>query len=225
MTSSSPDAPNVRRSPVGLDPDPSRVLGQLFVPGHALAGRTQKDAASSTVAHVLGAERRRGRRRPRRDRRARFGERHRDLSAMFDRHAARLANRLPAGVELSDQRRSAARRDVHAGVRRWRRPRCATRVRYRQQTRTDSRRVSCGPCSASARSARVIALRSASARSWSGATATSRSIHRGPYATAGTIEDVELDAELFTGLATDVDTEVDPVGPRPTRTAVHDASS
>ena len=103
-SSSSPAAGAVRRSPVGLDPDPSRVLGQLFVPGHALAGQ-REGRASSTVAHVLSLT----------DVEVaaaldeiivRFGGRHRGLSSMLDRHAARLANRVPPDVELSEQRRS-----------------------------------------------------------------------------------------------------------------------
>ena len=35
----------------------------------------------------------------------RFGERHRDLAQMFERHAKRLSNRVPPDVELSEQRR------------------------------------------------------------------------------------------------------------------------
>ena len=35
----------------------------------------------------------------------RFGARHRDLTAMFERHARRLADRVAPDVELSEQRR------------------------------------------------------------------------------------------------------------------------
>ncbi len=88
---------------VRLCPDPTRVLGQLFVPGHALAGESE-GKASRVVAHVLDlsddevshalA-----------DIEVRFGQRHRDLTEMFERHAERLSNRLLADVELSEQQR------------------------------------------------------------------------------------------------------------------------
>ena len=103
------------RSPVELLPDASHVLGQLFVPGHALTGESE-GRTSNGIAHVLGlsdvdvaaavdeiVER--------------FSARHRDLGAMFDRHAA------PPHQPTSRRRRAhraapaAARSHVHAGVR------------------------------------------------------------------------------------------------------------
>ena len=88
---------------VTLGPDPTRVLGQLFVPGHALSGESE-GKASRVVAHVLSlsdvevsdalA-----------DIEVRFGQRHRDLTEMFERHAERLSNRLLPDVELSEHRR------------------------------------------------------------------------------------------------------------------------
>ena len=102
MTSRADTEPDVDGS-VRLCPDPTRVLGQLFVPGHALAGETE-GKASRVVAHVLDlnddelshalA-----------DIEVRFGQRHRDLTEMFERHAERLSNRLLPDVELSERQR------------------------------------------------------------------------------------------------------------------------
>ena len=91
------------RSPLGVVPDPARVVGQLFVPGHALVGELAGHA-SNVVDHVLLLS----------DIdlietldeiTARFGGRHRDLAALFDHHAQRLADHIPASVELSAPRR------------------------------------------------------------------------------------------------------------------------
>ena len=92
---------DVRRDPVRLVADPSRVVGQLFVPGHALAGEREGRAAN-TVAHVLALSDADV------DRSldelvVRFGPRHRDLTAMFERHALRLVDRVP-DVEMSANR-------------------------------------------------------------------------------------------------------------------------
>ena len=93
----------VVRSPIGLRPDPERVVGQLFVPGHALAGESE-GRVSSAVAHVLELS----------DAAVdealdeiveRFGGRHRALTATFERHARRLADRVAPDVELSERRR------------------------------------------------------------------------------------------------------------------------
>ena len=94
---------DVRHDPVRLVADPSRVIGQLFVPGHALAGEAD-GRASNTVAHVLGlsdAEVDRSLD----DLTARFGTRHRDLDAMFERHALRLVDRVAREIEMSSNRR------------------------------------------------------------------------------------------------------------------------
>ena len=75
----------VRREPLRLAPDASRVITQLFVPGHALAGENE-GRASGVVEHVLGLD----------DDEvtatlaaitARFGRRHRDLAGTFQHHA------------------------------------------------------------------------------------------------------------------------------------------
>jgi len=87
------------RSAVSVCPDPTRVVGQLFVPGHALAGE-RGGRASRLVAHVLELSEA--------DVTAavddlvqRFGGRHRGLADMFEQHARRLANRVAPDVELS----------------------------------------------------------------------------------------------------------------------------
>ena len=224
MTSSGADAPNVRRSPVGLDPDPSRVLGQLFVPGHALAGQ-REGRASSTVAHVLALS----------DTEVaaaldeiveRFGGRHRGLSGMFERHAARLANRLPDDVELSEQRRS------------------LLGATFTQEDALEAAAV-CNPSAVPAPDQdgitpgtvrAVLSIRQIGEGHRS--TIGFRTIivgsdgdvsidPRGPYTTTGTTQDVELDATLFTELATDVDTEairwvLDRLGPRFSTHALRD---
>ena len=150
------------------------MLGQLFVPGHALAGE-REGRASSVIAHVLGLS----------DVEVaaaldeiveRFGGRHR--GSVGDVRPPRRTPRQPAPGRRRAVRAApaAARRDVHPGASRWRRPPCATRVRCRQPIRPGSRPASCAPCSACARSARDTDRRSASARSSSGPTARSRSI-------------------------------------------------
>jgi predicted GH43/DUF377 family glycosyl hydrolase len=90
------------RQPLRLHADPARVIAKLFVPGHPepRGGRQVTDA----VCHVLELD----------DEQVagglaqlltRFGARHRDLCATFEHHAARIANRLPEGTVLTDERR------------------------------------------------------------------------------------------------------------------------
>ncbi len=90
------------RVPIRLDADPSRVIVQLFVPGHYLPGGREgrasgvvehvlsldDDEVTATLAEIMG----------------RFDGRHRDLATAFRRHADRIGNRLEPGVELSDER-------------------------------------------------------------------------------------------------------------------------
>jgi predicted GH43/DUF377 family glycosyl hydrolase len=85
-----------------IAPDPSRVLAQLFVPGHAVAG-SREGRASGVVDHILALD----------DAevdevlaaiRRRFDGRHRELAETFRLHADRIRNRLSADVELSAQR-------------------------------------------------------------------------------------------------------------------------
>jgi predicted GH43/DUF377 family glycosyl hydrolase len=90
------------RQPLRLHADPRRVIAKLFVPGHPepKSGRQVSDAVGHVLAldddgvsdglsELLG----------------RFGTRHRDLTATFEHHADRVANRLPDGKELSPERR------------------------------------------------------------------------------------------------------------------------
>jgi predicted GH43/DUF377 family glycosyl hydrolase len=99
MTSTTP----ATRDPLILVADPSRVIGQLFVPGHALAGNPE-GRVPNTVAHVLGlsdaeVERTLG------ELLTRFGTRHRDLGVMFERHARRIVDRVGPEVHISADRR------------------------------------------------------------------------------------------------------------------------
>jgi predicted GH43/DUF377 family glycosyl hydrolase len=95
--------PLVTRHPLRLAPDSSRVIAQLFVPGHALAGE-RAGLASGAVEFVLGID----------DGEVsatladiteRFGGRHPDLAGTFRHHADRIANRVVPGTELSAERR------------------------------------------------------------------------------------------------------------------------
>jgi predicted GH43/DUF377 family glycosyl hydrolase len=90
------------RQPLRLHADPTRVIAKLFVPGHPepRSGRQVSDS----VRHVLDLD----------DQAVsdglaelidRFGHRHRDLRATFQHHADRIANRIPEGTVLTDERR------------------------------------------------------------------------------------------------------------------------
>jgi predicted GH43/DUF377 family glycosyl hydrolase len=212
----------VVRSPNGLRPDVTRVVGQLFVPGHALAGQLEGQA-SSVVAHVLTLS----------DDEVtaaldsiveRFGERHRGLTAMLERHARRLANRLAPNAGLSEPRRlllgamftqeyaieavsvcnpSAVRAIDQGGL-------AAGELRFVLSVRQigEGHRSSIGFRSG------VIGPH--------GHFSIDR---RGPWAIAGTIDDEVLDAALFRDLATDVDGEsvqwvLEPLGSRFTSAAL-----
>ena len=85
-----------------LRPDATRVIAQLFVPGHDVPigseGRASRVVTrilaldDTEVTSTLDATMRR------------FGRRHRDLTATFRCHADRIGNRLEPGAELSDER-------------------------------------------------------------------------------------------------------------------------
>lgn len=97
-----PTADLAVRQPLRIRADPARVITRLFVPGHLTPANGHQ--VRDTVTHLLeldeadvaeGLE----------ELRARFGDRHRDLGATFERHAARLSDRLPPGRALSASRR------------------------------------------------------------------------------------------------------------------------
>jgi predicted GH43/DUF377 family glycosyl hydrolase len=90
------------RQPLRLHADPTRVIAKLFVPGHPepRSGRQVSDS----VSHVLALD----------DQSVsdgvaelldRFGHRHRELTTTFQRHADRIANRIPEGTDLTVERR------------------------------------------------------------------------------------------------------------------------
>jgi predicted GH43/DUF377 family glycosyl hydrolase len=86
-----------------LLPDPARAVARLFVPGQGLVAE-KASRASRTIERVLEL-----------DEAAveealdeltrRFAARHRDLRSTFGRHADRVAERVDARIELSDNRR------------------------------------------------------------------------------------------------------------------------
>ena len=203
MTEPAPD-PVAVRSTVGVRPDPSRVVGQLFVPGHALAGG-QRGQVPGVVAHVLGLS----------DDHVtaaldeivgRFGGRHRDLAGMFERHARRLADRIPSDIEMSEPRR------------------LLLGATFTQEYAVEAASV-CNPSAVPAidqgglapgqlrfvMSVRQIGeghrssigLRSGVVER-DGAVAIDRP---GPFTTAGEVEDAVLDAELFRDLTVGVQAE------------------
>jgi predicted GH43/DUF377 family glycosyl hydrolase len=94
----------VTRSDVTLRPDSSRTLVRLFVPGHELITSTEsratgvlgrllalpEDVVSATLQRV----------------RARFADRHRDLSDVLSRHYRHISHRVPDVGPLTDDRRA-----------------------------------------------------------------------------------------------------------------------
>lgn len=90
------------RQPLRLHADPTRVVAKLFVPGHPdpRGGRQVTDA----VSHVLALDEEQVSR-GLAELLTRFGHRHRDLISTFRQHADRIANRLPEGTVLTDERR------------------------------------------------------------------------------------------------------------------------
>lgn len=89
------------RQPLRIRADPARVIAKLFVPGHPDDDINHQVLA--TVDHILTldeGEVSRGLV----EVTERFGGRHRDLVARFDRSAERVADRIPPGHELSTDR-------------------------------------------------------------------------------------------------------------------------
>ncbi len=90
------------RQPLRLRADPARVITKLFVPGHPEA-RSERQVADA-VSHVLALDEA-GVAADLAELLDRFGHRHRNLTATFRHHADRIANRIPEGCVLTDERR------------------------------------------------------------------------------------------------------------------------
>jgi predicted GH43/DUF377 family glycosyl hydrolase len=98
----SPRAGLVRRSPLRMRADPSRVVTQLFVPGQE-GFELQDSRAGAVLSRILALDD--GEVRAALDDViARFDGRHRDLGGIFGRHAHELADRLNPQRKLSEQR-------------------------------------------------------------------------------------------------------------------------
>lgn len=91
------------RTDVTVEPDPSRVLARLFVPGHELVLNTESRAAGvltrilglpeETVSATLGRVL------------ERYSGRHRDLAGVLLAHYEQFAHRVPDAARLTDDRR------------------------------------------------------------------------------------------------------------------------
>lgn len=192
------------RDPVGLEADPSRVIGQLFVPGHALAGE-REGRASNTVAHVLGLSDEEVDR-ALADLRDRFGARHRDLPAMFERHARRLADRVAPGTELSGNRRmligATFTQEVSVQAAAVCNPSAVPAIDQSGLAPGELRIVlsirEIGEGHRSSIGFRTLVL---------GPGGDVTLVPRSPHATAGAIEDVPLDARVFADLLMEPDAE------------------
>ena len=92
----------VTRSPQRLEPDPSRVITRLFVPGQE--GFEHQDSRAGAVLERILALDEEEVRTSLDDVLTRFDRRHRDLGSVFRSHARELADRLDAEAELSDAR-------------------------------------------------------------------------------------------------------------------------
>ncbi|MCW2523363.1 MAG: glycosidase related protein, partial [Frankiales bacterium] len=95
--------PLVRRTPTVLRADPARVIARLFLPGQETQshGISRADAVIARVLAMSELEVGQTLSQIMTD----FDERHPDLSAIFDAHAARVAHRLPPGAPVADQQR------------------------------------------------------------------------------------------------------------------------
>lgn len=90
------------RSGVRLNPDPSRVVAQLFVAGQEIVGGSES-RVSGVVGRILALDEADVKLRLD-ELLERFGRRHRDLFATFSQHADRIGNRLDPESELSEER-------------------------------------------------------------------------------------------------------------------------
>ena len=86
----------------GIDPDPSRVVANLFVPGQELVGGHEA-RASGVVQRILELDEDTVQR-TLDELLERFGHRHRDLRTVFSLHADRIGNRLGTEADLSEAR-------------------------------------------------------------------------------------------------------------------------
>lgn len=90
------------RHDLRLRPDATRVLAQLFVPGHALADGDE-ERASTLVERIIKLDESEVTQNLR-EVSARFVGRHADLEATFRHHADRIRNRLPPTMRLPEDR-------------------------------------------------------------------------------------------------------------------------
>lgn len=95
-------APLAKRQPLRLTADPSRVIAQLFVPGHYLP--SDDDGRASVVVERILALDEEEVAAALQALQQRFGARHRNLDERFRHHASRIGNRLPVGAVISDAR-------------------------------------------------------------------------------------------------------------------------
>lgn len=93
----------VHRGALALRPDPSRVLGRLFLPGQELL-TTGKSRADAVIARVLSLDEDEAAR-VLADTVAGFAHRHHDLVAMFREHFDLVAHRIDGAGDLSSTRR------------------------------------------------------------------------------------------------------------------------
>jgi predicted GH43/DUF377 family glycosyl hydrolase len=96
------DAGLATRLPIRLSADPTRVIADLFVPGHAIAAGPER-RVSHVVEHVLSLSDAAVEREMARIVDG-FADRHRDLRAILRQHADRIRNRLDPGVRLDEPR-------------------------------------------------------------------------------------------------------------------------
>ena len=93
----------VRRSPIRMAPDPSRVVTRLFVPGHE--GFDQQESRSNSVLQSVLELPDEEVQQSLDDILARFNARHHGLTETFIQHADELADRLNPERQLSPARR------------------------------------------------------------------------------------------------------------------------
>jgi predicted GH43/DUF377 family glycosyl hydrolase len=91
----------VTRTPIRLEPDPSRVIATLFMPGEEMP--EDHSRATAVIDRVLALSDDEVRA-TLADVSSRFAWRHRELDAVFRRHFDIVASRLPPGAEPSDER-------------------------------------------------------------------------------------------------------------------------